>query len=471
MKWRIAQDGTTWTVYFGEEVKAQRPSAHEALAAMVEMMPQAETPADNSGRFAGPIAFEGVNTSDGRYIEHDALTWRTPPLPLMLQTATDVGHFGAVIAGRINSIARQDGGVIWGEGEFDAGEDGQRAAQLVRDKTMRGVSIDPAAVVSEFEVTEFDEDGWPTNGIDKFLEAEIMGATLTPFPAFADARIDTLADNPAPTVPPHEFKDANGDGKCDVCGMVEGEHQDMAPAEKPAAVAAAAAPVRPPAAWFQDPEFNGPSALTVTEDGRVLGHLALFHECHIGMSSQGCIEAAPSPTGYAYFRTGEIETDDGRVAVGSITMDTGHAEHRRPVPVRDVLAHYDNTGTVVADVAAGHDAHGIWVAGALRPSVDDEQKRALCASALSGDWRRIGGSLELVAALAVNVPGFPVPRLLMASGQPEALVAAGHARALDPLSEQEEWRQAIEARMQRLEMRTNGLQPLAADAIRKRLRG
>jgi hypothetical protein len=46
---------------------------------------------------------------------------------------------------------------------------------------------------------------------------------------------------------------------------------------------------------------------------------------------------------------------------------------------------------------------------------------------LSGDWRRIGGNLELVAALAVNVPGFPVPRPrgLVASGSMQSLVAAG----------------------------------------------
>src|SRR5699024_6608649 len=45
---------------------------------------------------------------------------------------------------------------------------------------------------------------------------------------------------------------------------------------------------------------------------------------------------------------------------------------------------------------------------------------------LSGDWRTIGGNLELVAALAVNTPGFPI----VASGatddenRPLALVAS-----------------------------------------------
>jgi hypothetical protein len=65
------------------------------------------------------------------------------------------------------------------------------------------------------------------------------------------------------------------------------------------------------------------------------------------------------------------------------------------------------------------------VAGALRANVDDTAAAKLRAAALSGDWRRVGGSLELVAALAVNTPGFPVPRARVASGEPMSLVAAG----------------------------------------------
>jgi hypothetical protein len=65
------------------------------------------------------------------------------------------------------------------------------------------------------------------------------------------------------------------------------------------------------------------------------------------------------------------------------------------------------------------------VAGAVRTDVTDGQVATLRASALSGDWRRIGAGLELVAALAVNTPGFPVPRARIKVGQPVALVAAG----------------------------------------------
>lgn len=86
----------------------------------------------------------------------------------------------------------------------------------------------------------------------------------------------------------------------------------------------------------------------------------------------------------------------------------------------------------MADVAIGEDEHGIWVAGAVRPGAAPEQVHALRGSPLSGDWRWIDGEYELVAALAVNTPGFPIPReadtetpALVASGRPPALLAVG----------------------------------------------
>jgi hypothetical protein len=61
--------------------------------------------------------------------------------------------------------------------------------------------------------------------------------------------------------------------------------------------------------------------------------------------------------------------------------------------------------------------------------------RLLRGSTLSGDWRGVDGNLELIALLAVNVPGFPVPRTraLVASGDDGerellALTAAGVVR-------------------------------------------
>jgi hypothetical protein len=164
----------------------------------------------------------------------------------------------------------------------------------------------------------------------------------------------------------------------------------------------------------------------------VYGHLANWSSCHVAFES--CVTPPKSFTGYAWFRTGLLVADDGSEhPVGQITMNTGHAG--TALSPTQTLSHYDNTGMAVADVAAGEDSYGIWVAGALRPGVTDEQKRVLRASPLSGDWRRVGGNLELVAALAVSVPGFNIPRGLVAGGaldslqlpapSMDALVAAG----------------------------------------------
>jgi hypothetical protein len=190
---------------------------------------------------------------------------------------------------------------------------------------------------------------------------------------------------------------------------------------------------RPPTSWFEDPVLDGPTALEVTEEGRVYGHAALWDSCHIS-NPQGagvCVTPPRSHSGYAYFHLGSVLTDDGdTISVGQITLDAPHAPLK--AGLADASRHYDHTGVCTADVRCGEDVFGIWVAGALRPEVPAEKVAALAAAKLSGDWRSIRGHLELVGLLAVNVPGFPVPRVsarvAAGSGAEEprlALVAAG----------------------------------------------
>jgi hypothetical protein len=190
------------------------------------------------------------------------------------------------------------------------------------------------------------------------------------------------------------------------------------------AMIASAAIANPPASWFERPVFSAATPLTVTEEGRVFGHAAAWDTCHIGLP--GCTTAPRSQTDYAFFKTGEVVTaDGGRVPVGQITMGAGHAP--LDMSPRQAAAHYDNVATAVADVNAGEDEFGIWVAGALRPGVTPEQVHALRASAVSGDWRWIGKGHEMVGLLAVNVPGFPIPRKPLArvasGGRVDAIVA------------------------------------------------
>lgn len=185
-----------------------------------------------------------------------------------------------------------------------------------------------------------------------------------------------------------------------------------------------------PSEWFVDPELPMPTPVTITREGRVFGHIAQWGVCHIGLGlsiglDDTCTEAPHSPTNYAYYRTGVVDTDQGEIPVGNLTMGIGHAPDK--ASARATIAHYDNVNAVVADVVTGEDEHGIWFSGAMRPNLTDDQIRAFKGATLSGDWRTIGGELELVAALAVNVPGFGIPRLSLAAsgGRQTALVAAG----------------------------------------------
>lgn len=205
--------------------------------------------------------------------------------------------------------------------------------------------------------------------------------------------------------------DANGPGT-----------QQDSPAVEVVTAGASGTPVAPPHGWFQDPKLDGPTPIAVTADGRVMGHLAAWGTCHAGIGNQ-CVMAPRTATAYKYFLNGTVVTAEGNaVRVGKITAGTGHADTRLGwVPASD---HYDNTGKQVAIVASGEDRWGIWVAGALVPEADDTDAAMLRRSPLSGDWRRINGNLELVAALAVNTPGFPIVAL-NASGEPDALCAAG----------------------------------------------
>lgn len=386
-----------------------------------DMPPPPDPDTENTARWEGVLAVEGVPTGDGRMIEKGGLRWGPLPIPLRWAREDEGGHLGAVVVGWITDI-RRNGSVIEAEGDFDLdSEEGREAARQVGKRLTTGVSVDLDDVDMEVRVAadllepETIEEGvevpappdeqedaegrivvMEINSDDELLvtkDARIRAATMVATPAFVEA---TLALVEAPK---------HDDDKVKAVG--DDEEQDEA--------LVASASRKPPAAWFSDPGLTAPTPFTVTDDGRVFGHLATWGTCHTGFP-QECVTAPSSRADYAYFRTGLTVTEEGdEIATGRVTMDTLHAGRR--LGASDTAAHYEHTGIAVADVAAGEDEHGIWVAGALRPSVTEDQIEVLRASPLSGDWRSIGGRLELVAALAVNSPGFPIPRALVASGR------------------------------------------------------
>jgi 2'-5' RNA ligase len=183
---------------------------------------------------------------------------------------------------------------------------------------------------------------------------------------------------------------------------------NLSPSDDAASLLASVAPLAPPAIWFSNPALPGPTPLTIDDSGHVFGHLAQWKVCHVGIG-RSCVMAPKTRTNYQLFRVGTVQADDGSsVPIGKITLGTGHADaHWGIVPSRE---HYDNTGWAAAVVNVGEDKFGIWVNGSLTTTMTPERIAELRAASLSGDWREVNGNLELIAALAVNSPGFPIYR-------------------------------------------------------------
>jgi len=166
---------------------------------------------------------------------------------------------------------------------------------------------------------------------------------------------------------------------------------------------------RPPAEHFANPRLNEPTKLTVTADGRVYGHLATWDQPHIGYDGKLVYPPRNRDGSYGYFRQSQVVTADGSVVpVGLITMNTGHADESLSADA--AAAHYDNTGTMMAACNVGEDSLGIWLAGSMLPDVSPELRNRFSLARVSGDWRqpKPGSPLELIAALSVPNPGFPV---------------------------------------------------------------
>lgn len=360
----------------------------------------------------GVLAPLGERSGDRRIFAADGdWSFRELPLPLRWAREDAPGHEGAVTIGRITGGQISDGEVT-GSGDFIAAvPELAEALELLR----AGV-LYPSVDLDDFEWTLTDADGTPLEDMDDaqfeaFLDGaeepyvlvtkgRVMAVTLVGTQAFPKARI-SLVDDAEPTT----------------------DEEVAEPVTAGAPPAQAAAPVYPPRAWFDDPQLNELTPITVTADGRVFGHLA-DNDCHLSFLPGGQCVLPPAEGGFDWFHRPEIVTADGDLlAVGHLTAGTGHADLSASAAA--AVEHYDHTGSQVAVVRAGRDQHGIYVAGSLVPEATPAQVQLLRRSPLSGDWRVIGGQRQLVAALCVNVGGFPVVRGRSAGGRSVSMVASG----------------------------------------------
>lgn len=408
----------------------------------------------HGSKFFIPLVIpEEIESGDGRMFRGGSISLRDLPLPLLWQIKTGEGHNGSVVVGKIDRMERTEHGIGNAYGVFDSGIYGREAERLVKGGFIRGVSADLDQFEADQEDDDADEvsDGKIENGKIRISKARVMAVTLVPKPAFQECQIKILDSNSIQedeVVPDGVYVDdvdAEDASSLVACGMVAG-----------------VIPTNPPGSWFENPKLKQATPLTVDDEGRVFGHIAAWHVDHIGMSFG--TKPPRSRSKYAYFHTGVVRTEDGTdIPVGQLTLAGGHAALE--ASAQEAVRHYDDTASAIADVHAGEDAYGIWVAGALRPGTTPEQIRTLRASAPSGDWRPIKGHLELVAVCQVNVPGFPVARARVASGAVMALVAAG-AKSLammksSPVAD-------LDERLSRLEQKEK--EPLVAAAAEARER-
>lgn len=372
-----------------------------------------------SGSWAGPIAFESVVVDDNsiapRIMLPGSLGHRDLPLPFMALFKTTMGHDEAEVAGQIQAIDRrawpelgEDAVAMFGDGIFEDDEFGRKARRYVKNRTVRGVSVDLVAtewawvrrsdlsIVPDEDVTlEAIFDGEFYTGL---VSGDIGAATLLPLQGFAAAEIELTA---------------SAAGEVGLAPPVAPFFIDFVDVDTTAVVAAAAAPPAPRASLFNDPHFDGPTPMSYDPETReVRGHMALWSGCHTGYETV-CVTPPRSPSNYAVFNIGELECEDGQfVSCGKLmfSMDGGkHAPLGLGAPAK-VRKHYDDTTHCGAYVRAGADAHGIWLSGVLAEGLSDAEIAHLRANPPSGDWRKIGGAMDLICAFSVAVPGYPVTR-------------------------------------------------------------
>lgn len=150
------------------------------------------------------------------------------------------------------------------------------------------------------------------------------------------------------------------------------------------------------------------------ERGLAYGHIAPWGVCHVG-HKDACLTAPRAGDGnYRDFHAHRVETEEGTVYAGRITVGGQHAPEDPTLDAFAVRRIYDQK-TTVAYVRAVEDDFGIFVCGPLL--IDDPMlvPRVGRDFAVSGDWRETVDGLQLVEVLALSPglgpqsqPGFPI---------------------------------------------------------------
>lgn len=406
----------------------------------------------------GPICDLDVPTSDNRMAATPPGGAKTRAYPLTL-TLNHVGDpTGYPTIGSVDRVWTQNG-VLMGEGKLDInGDDGADYARQLMEGMTNRVSIDPVEVQVEWRMLGPDGNyfsepvgGWTeeavmalpegTRPIMTFADWVLAGLAAVPIPAYSAAAIEPVwdyciseslpEDAIVASIEPLEANFAQIDrifaDLREKSPWIAKMAQNAENGTKTAFTAengqidalVAALPVGGQVftrEFFEYPQFDGPTPMTVTDDGRIYGHVRLNGTCfqYGGGAGKGprCIEPPASACNYAKFRVHGAKMDDGSImAVGALTFGDGHVSRGGLEASRK---HYDDVATVAAKVTAGRDQYGDWISGEV---VDAYRAQAydLLLSPLSGHWEPDADNhnyLEMLAAHIVVTPGYSVPRIV-----------------------------------------------------------
>lgn len=402
-------------------------------------------------KFRTMLAPINASTGDGRRFQSGAIELAPVPFPFEWARAREGGHDGAVTIGAVQETAIMtvaqaitDGWVskeqakglpgklegVFAKGEMldhASREDMPRLAEDVAevmtliDAGTLGPSVDldsfegvPVMEGSDTPVSYDElEAYWEETGEEPKLEllitaGRVRAATLVSIPAFQETSrpLELIAE-------------------------VAAEGEAAADSTPVAALIASVAgqTARPAVADFAR-ELDGPTPITYDQEtGRVFGHIATWRTCHVGF--EGVCITPPrddEPEQYSRFNRYAVETEDGIVWAGRLTVGGRHAGLN--LNASQAMATHDGK-TVVAYVRAYSDEHGIAVAGVLEPDLDATTWATLERRKVSGDWRETPDGLSLIEVLALSPgprshsePGFPVAETFSRAGRQVALTAA-----------------------------------------------
>lgn len=384
-------------------------------------------------RFRTMLAPINTSTGDGRRFATGGITLADLPMPFEWARQREGGHDGAVAVGAIQEArvltvkeALADGWIsadaakgmdpamegVFARGVMFDDADRERMPRLAEDVAeamhlATNGALGPSVDLDTFEavpVMAGSDDPLTWDMVEEYMEANdgaeppvellisagrVRAATLVTIPAFSE------------TSRPFELIEADPE-------------ETEAAADTLALVASIQAQARalPVIGMFDAPALAGPTPITWDWDaGRVYGHIATWATCHVGYEGV-CVTPPREDGSYSWFNRFTVETQDGPVTAGRITLGGRHAA--LSLAAGAAMSAYDGK-TTAAHVRAYTDEYGIVVSGAIEPGLSGGDRAVLERRKVSGDWRDIGGQLSLVEVLALSPgprahsePGFPV---------------------------------------------------------------